>query len=726
MDHQAKIAELAALELQIITEPLSQTETLILHEQETHADALPQIILKQGDAFLIATTTGDLPTTQKAMGLFWQGTRFLSTFALTLAGSPLVPLSHYVSDNGKCCQIDTTNAPFAVDNEVNIEQGTLHVCRVLELQADTLVQTITLTSFHITPVPVVLSLAFGTDFCDMFDVRGFTRTQRGIRKAPNCDTHAATLGYYGADHVERETHITFAPAADSLLLERVFWQRTLVKGQSVTLRITCALSTSETKQRMSVPLLPLALPTVTTNDTLFNRFLARGVNDFAMLSTPTPHGYFPYAGIPWFACPFGRDGLLACLEFLPWFPEVVRGALTFLAAHQGTKVEPFTDEEPGKILHEFRTGELANLREIPYTPYYGSVDATPLFLMTLEKYIRWTNDIYLLRQLWPNAMAAARWLTMFGDKDGDSFIEYHKASAKGLGNQGWKDAWDSITHRDGRLATGPIALCEVQGYAFAAYRAMGYLAGRLGKSSEAEYWEDQATTLQAQFLQHFWWEEEQTVYLALDGTKEPCAVVSSNAGHCLWTGIVPDGYAQQIVRRLMRDDMYSGWGVRTLSTQTIRYNPMSYHNGSVWPHDTAIVGAGFAKHDGKNETRLLLQSLYNASQHHEGLRLPELYCGFAQHASYGPTRYPHACSPQAWAAGSPFLLLSGLLGLHPQAERQRLLLIKPVLPYGIDTMEIQGMKVRGENVHLRLTRVGDTVEIHTESDNYVEVQVLQY
>ena len=722
MNHEVE----TGVETQPTTEPLVQTDTLVLHEEETTTgtEHIPQIVLKHGDAFLITDSVGDLPTRRREIGLFWQGTRFLRTCNFMLEGNPLIPLAYYISDMSEQCQIDATNAPFVVDNEVSIPQGSIHVSRVLELRADALVQTLTLTNFHTTSVPVVLSLTFGTDFCDMFDVRGFTRTQRGIRKVAVLDTTTTILGYYGADHVERETTIACTPSADSILLERVLWQRTLVKGQPVELQIRIAFHESDTKYRTTQLLPPLELPTLHTNDTVFNRFLMRGVHDFTMLCTPTQHGYFPYAGIPWFSCPFGRDGLIACLEFLPWFPDVVRGALTFLSAHQGTKVEPFTDEEPGKMLHEYRTGELANLREIPYIPYYGSVDVTPLFLITLEKYIRWTNDIYLLSQLWSNAVAAAQWLTTFGDKDGDSFIEYHKASDKGLVNQGWKDAWDSISHYDGRLAAGPIALCEVQGYAFAAYRAMSYLAGRLGKRQDADYWGQKAVALQEHFLRRFWWEEEQTFYLALDGAKEPCAVVSSNAGHCLWTGIVPDAYAQKVIARLMRDDMYSGWGIRTLSTTAARYNPMSYHNGSVWPHDTAVVGAGFAHQYSKVETGMLLQSLYNAGQHYESFRLPELYCGFGQRIGSGPTRYPRACAPQAWAAGAPFLLLDGLLGLQPQAEQQRLTLVQPTLPNWLHTMEIRGMKVRGENVHLHLVRDGDTTNVIVGDDNRVDICVL--
>jgi len=702
------------------------TEALVLGEERTQIGSHPaeQIVLKHDDALLITDTTGDMPATQKETGLFWQGTRFLNICNFTIGGSPLIDLSHHVSDKGEQCQIDATNAPFVVDNGISIGQGTIHVCRVLELRADTLIQTITITNFHTMDMPVTLEFAQGADFYDMFDVRGLVRTRHGICKVPVLNTKVGILSYYGADHVERETRISFTPPADQTQLNRTRWQRTLIKGQPVVLQITCVLSTSTPTYRVAQSLFPLALPTITTNDLLFNRFLTRSSNDFVTLCTPTPHGYFPYAGLPLFSCPFGRDGLITCLEFLPWFPDVVKGVLTFLAAHQGTKVEAFTDEEPGKILHEYRTGELANLREVPYLPYYGSVDATPLFLVTLEKYVRWTNDIYLLRQLWPNAVMAARWLTTFGDKDGDGFIEYHRASAKGLINQGWKDTWDSVSHADGRLAHGPVALCEVQGYTFAAYRAIAYLAGRLGKRQDSQQWGQKATALQEKFMHSFWWDAEQTFYLALDGAKEPCAVVASNAGHCLWTGIVPATYAQQLVARLMREDMASGWGIRTLSTNATRYNPMSYHNGSVWPHDTALIGAGFAQHNRKTEAASLLHSLYTASQYYEGMRLPELYCGFAQHPGFGPTRYAGACSPQAWAAGAPFLLLSGLLGLRPQAERQCLTLVNPTLPSWLHTLEIQGLKVRGEAVHLRLVRTGEATEVVVADDNRVDIELL--
>ncbi|HZT98751.1 MAG TPA: amylo-alpha-1,6-glucosidase, partial [Ktedonobacteraceae bacterium] len=428
--------------------------------------------------------------------------------------------------------------------------------------------------------------------------------------------------------------------------------------------------------------------------------------------------------IPWYACPFGRDGLIACLQFLPWFPEVVRGTLTFLAAHQGTKVDAFTEEEPGKILHEMRTGEMANCREIPYIPYYGTVDATPLFLILLEAYMRWTNDVALLQQLWPNAEAAAHWMVEYGDKDGDGFLEYHRALDTGLFNQGWKDSLDSVSHSDGRIAESPIALCEVQGYAFAAYRATAYLARRVGQVEHASSWEQRAAELQSLFLERFWWEEEDVFYEALDKDKLPCAVVSSNAGQCLWTGIVPPEYAHKMIARLMREDMFCGWGIRTLSAQAALYNPMSYHNGSVWPHDTALIGAGFSLFGAKEQTSALLKGVYQAGLFFEGMRLPELFCGFPQRPGFAPTRYPVACAPQAWAAGAPFMLLNALLGLQPDAEHQRLTLDRPTLPDWLQSMEIRGLRLGERHLHLRLVRTGNQTNVVVDAENEVAVRVL--
>jgi glycogen debranching enzyme len=725
-DHVSEVLKLPTVESrQVETDKLDSGVQIV---EDKERPSTPQITLKYGDAFLITDACGDLLASRQEMGLFWHGTRFLRTCNLYLEGRPLVMLSHHVSSMGDACQIDLTNQAFPLQNGLIIEQGAIHVSRLLELQHEQLVQTITVTNFSALTVPLTLSLKADADFCDLFEVRGLVRKEHGRQEEPDITNASLTLKYLGLDRVERHTQMQCEMPPSQIRADRVHWKLELERAQPVEIRVAIKVSEVNAERFITNVTLPswqhLGQPELRSDDYLFNRLLTRGMNDVLMLSTMTPHGYYPYAGIPWFACPFGRDGLITCLQFLPWLPEVVRGALTFLAAHQGTKVDAFTDEEPGKILHEMRTGEMANCREIPYIPYYGTIDATPLFLILLEAYIRWTNDMELLQQLWPNVEAAARWMVEYGDKDGDGFLEYHRALDTGLANQGWKDAWDSISHGDGRLAESPIALCEVQGYAFAAYRATAYLARRVGHAQEATVWEQCAEELRVQFLQRFWWEEEGTFYLALDKDKLPCDVVSSNAGQCLWTGIVPQDYAQKVIARLMRADMYSGWGLRTLSAEAPRYNPMSYHNGSVWPHDNALVGAGFARFDGKEEVGVLLKSLYQASLFFEGMRLPELYCGFAQRSGFGPTRYPVACSPQAWAAGAPFMLVNALLGFQPDAEHQRLTLDRPTLPDWLQSMEIRGLRLGERQLYVRLERTGDQTNVVVEAENEVAVRVL--
>lgn len=695
-------------------------------EEKVHSSAT-QITLKSGDAFLVANVRGDLLGANQAMGLYWHGTRFLRECNFFLEGHPLVMLSHHVSNMGLASQIDLTNPALKVDADTFIEQGEIYVSRLLELHHEELVQTFTITSFRELPRPLRFSLKFGSDFCDLFEVRGLARKQHGQIQPATISEEEVTLSYIGLDKVTREAHLAFTPASKYAYEDRIHWSLQLERGQAITIQVRIQMR-ERNGERFAKHIevedtRSLTQPIVQSDDYLFNRLISRGMNDLLMLSTLTPYGYYPYAGIPWFCCPFGRDGLITCLQYTPWFPQIARGTLAFLAAKQGTKVDDFTEEEPGKILHEMRTGEMANQREIPYIPYYGTIDATPLFVCVLGEYIRWTNDLDFLRSLWPNAQLAARWISDYGDKDGDGFIEYHRVLESGILNQGWKDSWDSTSHSNGELARTPIALCEVQGYAFAAYQNMGYLARRLGYEKEARDWEQRASELQERFLRAFWWEEEQSFYMALDRDKQPCAVVTTNAGQCLWSGIVPDDKARLVMERLMREDIFNGWGLRTLSSTAIRYNPMSYHNGSVWPHDTALVGAGFARYGGKVEAAQLLKGLYQASHYFEDARLPELFCGFTQREGFGPTRYPVACSPQAWATGAPGQILNALLGLRADAEHKRLILERPTLPPWINTLEIRDLYVGEQQVHLHFIRQGTQIEVQPGEENEVELIV---
>lgn len=722
-DIKQYVSPLPTIEEEQITLP----DTPLVEAQASGNDTT--ITLKNGDSFLIMDVCGDLLLSQQAMGLFRQGTRFLSTCNLFVAGHKCVSLSHQTSRMSDACHIDLTNTPLQLATDATIEQGVIHIDRFVELTQSSLVHTFTITNFHTTDLSLPLSLTIGADFRDLFEVRGVTRAQRGRDQAAQVDETGIRLSYLGLDQIERTTALCVDPPAHEIQADRVDWRLNLKRGEPVQICVTLTMDESGNTKLITAPAATLweesKQPLLTTNEPFFNQLLDRGTHDLMMLSTMTPYGYYPYAGIPWYNCPFGRDGLIAALEFLPLYPQVARGTLAFLASYQGTKIDEFTDEEPGKILHEFRTGEMAACREVPYIPYYGTVDATPLFLIVFEAYMRWTDDQLFLEQFWPHIEAAAQWMVTYGDKDGDTFLEYHRASNKGLDNQGWKDAWDSMSYGDGGLAHSPLALSEVQGYAYAAYRAVSYLAHKVGQHEDAPYWDQKSEDIQQNFLQHYWWDEEQSVYMALaDDNKRPCDVVASNAGQCLWTGILPDDKARLIIERMMRQDMFSGWGIRTLSSQAARYNPLSYHNGSVWPHDTALIGTGCALYGEKKVAGQLLKSLFDASQHFTDARLPELYCGFERRKGYGPTRYPVSCSPQAWAAGAPHILLMSLLGLSPNAAKHRLTLHQPTLPEWLNTLELNELFVGSCRVHLRFTRHGDHTEVTIYPDNQVDIRIL--
>jgi glycogen debranching enzyme len=699
--------------------------------QGSASTSVEKIALKHGDAFLVADARGDLPESEQETGLYWHGTRFLRTCDVFLTGQPLIPLSNSISDEEGACQIDLTNPYLRIGKEI-VYQGSIHVRRMLALKGHILTQRLVLTSFHDAPITVKLGLKLGADFRDIFEVRGLAREKRGSLLAPRVARDAVTLSYTGLDTITRETQLTFAPPASQAVMQGLFWDVSLANGEPVEVRVTTTLH-SRGERALEVEhaagpgdTLPRGadFPIVESNNVFFNRMLTRSMHDLEMMSALTGQGLFPYGGIPWYVCPFGRDALITSIEFMPWFPQIARGTLAFLAAHQGTKLDEFTEEEPGRILHEFRTGEMANCREVPFIPYYGTVDATPLFLIALEHYVRWTDDLAFLRQHWPHAQAAATWMQTYADADRDGFLEYAKMSDRGLGNQGWKDSWDSISYADGTLARPPIALCEVQGYAYAAYRALSYLATRLGQPDEAARWDALAESLRARFVERFWWPEEDLFYLALDGEKNPCKVVSSNAGQCLWSGIVPDDYAEAMVPRLLQQDMYTEWGIRTLSNRATRFNPMSYHNGSVWPHDTALVGAGFARYGHKAEAGELLGHLFGVSLYYAGSRLPELFCGFSRVHGHGPTRYPVACAPQSWAAGAPFLLLSAVLGFRPEAERQRLNLHSPALPNWMDALVLGHLRLGQQDMRLRFERSAHGTNVVLAGETEIEVHVV--
>jgi glycogen debranching enzyme len=450
---------------------------------------------------------------------------------------------------------------------------------------------------------------------------------------------------------------------------------------------------------------------IMTSSTQCNELLQRSSADLTMMMTATPHGVYPYAGVPWFNTPFGRDGIITALSMLLVDPNPARGVLQSLAAYQATSTNADQEAQPGKILHEARSGEMAALHEIPFGRYYGSVDSTPLFLMLAGAYYARTGDLELIDSLWGNIEAALGWIDGYGDLDGDGFIEYFRMGPRGLVHQGWKDSNDSVFHSDGALAEGPIALCEVQGYVYAAKREAAILARALGRADQAAALKRESEKMRKQFEERFWCEKLGTYALALDGEKRQCEVRTSNAGHALFVGIASPKRALRTAQTLLGKSMFSGWGIRTLAQDEARYNPMSYHNGSVWPHDNALIAAGLARYGFKEEAMTILEALTDASGYFELYRLPELFCGFPRRTGESPTLYPVACAPQSWAAAAIFLLLQSCLGVSISAADHEVRIVHPVLPESLSEVRFLGLRVGEATADLLFRRLPDSPDV---------------
>jgi len=599
-----------------------------------------------------------------------------------------------------------------------LQRGSLHIYRTKTLWQGTCHERIHVRNFTLTPLNISLSLEFSADYADIFEIRGQQRARRGRTADPLLGSDFAELAYVGLDSVVRRTRLECQPAPDRVSGTELRLSAQLDSHSEQIFEITISCQTKTQRQQAmsydaAVALAERSLREgerlrgeITTPHERLGTWIQRSTADLNMLLTRTHTGMYPAAGIPWFDTTFGRDGIITALECLWLSPNIARGVLAFLAETQATRSDPERDAEPGKILHEARHGEMAALGEIPFGRYYGSVDATPLFVMLAGAYWRRTGDLPFITGIWRNIVAALEWLDKYGDLDNDGFIEYRRRSPRGLVQQGWKDSQDAVFHEDGTLAEGPIALCEVQAYTYAARVAGSELARALGHASLANQLREKAAALRARFESHFWCEEMGLYALALDGKKEACRVRTSNAGQCLFTGIAPEGRMATVAKSLGDETFFSGWGVRTLADREVRYNPMAYHNGSIWPHDNALLALGLAGSPDKTLALRIFSAQLEASAHFESGRLPELFCGFRRRDGKAPTSYPVACSPQAWSAGAVFMMLQACLGLSIDAGLAQVTFHHPQLPASIERLSIRGLAVGEASVDLTLHRGG--------------------
>jgi glycogen debranching enzyme len=693
--------------------------------------------LKHGETFGVFDEFGDIVGFKgNSDGVYHRDTRHLSHFEFRLEGGRPLLLSSSIQHDNAALAVDLSNPDFRDGGRIVVAKDRIHLQRLKFIWNEAVYERISITNYTDTAVRLRPSFVFNADFADLFEARGQERS-RMADSEPEVFTGAeVAFRCSGLDGVERRSVLSFFPQPEHLEIRSAFYDLVVpaLSQALLFIRVACgeeapgewsdvAFIVALIQSRRALNLAMARAPTLSSSSSRLETMLTRSHADLSMLVTDTPHGPYPYAGIPWFSTTFGRDGLITAL-FALWFdPALAKGVLGYLAANQATETDPFSDAEPGKILHETRAGEMANLREIPFGKYYGSIDSTPLFVFVAGEYWRRTGDLAFLVEIWPAIRAALAWIEIYGDRDGDGFVEYSRQRDTGLVNQGWKDSHDSVFHADGRMAHGPIALCEVQAYVYGAWRAGAAIAGALGKVDGPLY-KARADALRVRFEAAFWLADEGVYALALDGAKAPCRVVTSNAGHTLLTGLASPERARQLANRLMGGECFSGWGIRTLASTEKRYNPMSYHNGSVWPHDNAIIALGLARYGLKAPVSRIFEGLAAAADSIPLARLPELFCGFGRTKHKGPTKYPVACAPQAWSAATPLALIAASLGLTLDHATQTVRLDRPTLPGFVDRLSIRKLVLGSAWLDLDIARHRDDVAVSVvrrEGDVHVSI-----
>lgn len=672
-------------------------------------------VLKQGETFAIFDSYGDIqPITHSESGIYHRGTRHLSRLELVIFGDqrPLLLNSTLRDDNG-VLKVDLTNCDQNLPDYGFYPRGSIYLHREKFLSDGQCFERLAFSNYGAKDVEIDIGLKIDVDFKDIFEVRGTTRAERGQAKRVVRDGDRLVYEYTGLDSIKRATQIRLSISDftfDGSQTARIKLKVPKRGSSDLYIVITFAdgLDDLATSESYHSGLIQIGTDhaggrhqycEIRTSNEEFESWMRRSTDDLVMMTTETDQKLlYPYAGIPWFCAPFGRDGILTALQCLWANPSLAKGVITYCAAKQAQEVNPERDATPGKIIHEVRQGEMANLKEIPFGQYYGSIDSTPLFVALAGQYVDRTGDVELIRAQWPAIEKALFWIDRFGDIDQDGFVEYQRENPNGLVNQGWKDSWDAIFHEDGSDVKGPIALCEVQGYVYLAKVEGAKMAALVGRHDLANDLRWQAERLKECFDLAFWQDDLGTFALALDGNKKPCRVKTSNAGQCLFTGIVKEERLARLAETLLAPESFSGWGVRTVATDAARYNPMSYHNGSVWPHDVSLIAWGLSKYGFQEEVERLFNGLFRSAMYMDLQRMPEVFCGFDRKEGEAPTLYPHACSPQAWAAGSAYIVLQSLLGLSVDSLKKRVSFRFPRLPEALGCVRVSGLRVGNETI----------------------------
>jgi glycogen debranching enzyme len=694
--------------------------------------------LKHNDTFVVMDSHGDIGAALGEDGVFNKDTRFLSLLELHLNRQPTLLLGSRVRDDNTMLTADLTNPDIYDGSRLVLPKDTVHIVRSSFVWNDTFYTRFGIRNYGDHPIDLALDLWFASDFADIFEVRGLKRERRGTSARTYVDASTVGLSYLARDGVCLATALAFEPDPHHLDDAKAHYRLALNGGERTSVftavsfgsespakpeRFFRALRAATRAQRRGAR---HAVGIGSSSDT-FNEVAARSLADLRMLMTRTSEGDYPYAGIPWYSTTFGRDGIITALHLLWCMPHLARGVLSHLAALQATTVDPVNDAEPGKIVHETRGGEMARLREVPFGCYYGSVDATPLFVLLAGEYWRRTSDTATIRKLWPNICAALDWIERHSREDADGFLRHSRNADDGLVNQGWKDSYDAVFHADGRLAEGTIALVEVQAYVVAARRSIAQLAGQLGHGEMATRLLAQADRLAQGIEQRFWCEDLGLYGIAIDGAGELCRVRTSNAGHVLFANAASEERAARVAESLMAPAFLSGWGIRTVAEGEARYNPMSYHNGSIWPHDNAIIALGLANYGFKRRAAALFEAMGATASQMELRRLPELFCGFRRSRGHAPTLYPVACAPQAWASAAPLAMLQACLGLTFEPAQKRVILRDPVLPAFLDTIVLRNLEVGDASIDFQLRRRdgGGPLSLQVlRNDHQVEVSIV--